>query len=49
MEKQAIENLGFNANDVLTESHCDTAFMFMMKKAPLGNTCSFSIRKHFYA
>lgn len=22
MEKQAIENLGFNAKDVLTESHC---------------------------
>lgn len=46
MEKQAIENLGFNAKDVLTESH--TAFMFMMA-AHLGNTCSFSMRKQIYA
>lgn len=33
MEKQAIENLYFNAKGVLTESHCDIAFKFMMEKS----------------
>lgn len=48
MEKHATENLGFNAKDDLTESQCDTTLMFMMQKAHLGNTCSFSSRKKFY-